>query len=57
MSTRKWIIGLVVAGALTATFVLLWRPKGKEYCLYASPDGRFQIVVFRVPTAFAMPGG
>lgn len=33
------------------------RPRGEDYRRYESPDGRFQIAVFRLPTFFAMPGG
>jgi hypothetical protein len=52
------MIGLVVAGvALVVTFMILRRPKSEEYRRFSSPDGRFQIAVFRIPTAFAMPGG
>ncbi|MGC3958224.1 MAG: hypothetical protein QM813_09890 [Verrucomicrobiota bacterium] len=58
MRARKWIAGFVVIGvALAVTLMLLRRPKGEEYRRYSSPDGRFQIVVFRIPTAFARPGG
>ncbi len=57
MSTRKRMVGLVFVGMVVIlTFILLGRPKGEEYRRYSSPDGRFQIVVFRIPTAFAMPG-
>jgi hypothetical protein len=52
------MVGLAIAGvALVVAFMLLRRPQGEEYRRYSSPDGRFQIVVFRIPTSFAMPGG
>lgn len=51
------MVGLVFVGMVVIlTFILLGRPKGEEHRRYSSPDGRFQIVVFRIPTAFAMPG-
>jgi hypothetical protein len=30
--------------------------RAEEYRTYASPDGRFKMVVYRIPTASAMPG-
>jgi hypothetical protein len=52
------MIGLVVVGVvIVAAFMFLARPKAEEYRRYSSPDGRFQIAVFRIPTSFAMPGG
>jgi hypothetical protein len=34
-----------------------WRHSGAEnYRTFASPDGRFQVVVYRIPSRFAMPG-
>jgi hypothetical protein len=60
MSTRtssKWLIAVVVLGVVLAASLAIWgRPRAQEYRRYSSPDGRFQIVVFRKPTAFAMPG-
>lgn len=58
MKTQKWRLGFIVLGiASVVIFMLLRQPKGEEYRRYSSPDGRFEIVVFRIPTAFAMPGG
>jgi peroxiredoxin len=58
MSPRKWIVGLVfVIVVLALTLMLVRRSKGEEYRRYSSPDGRFRVVVFRIPSAFAMPGG
>lgn len=58
MSPRKWIVGLVfVIVVLALTLLLVRRSKGEEYRRYSSLDGRFQVVVFRLPGAFAMPGG
>ena len=31
-------------------------PKAEEYRSYASPDGRFKMVVYRIPMQSAMPG-
>jgi hypothetical protein len=52
------MLGLVVIClALGGISVFVRRPRGHEHRRYESPDGRFQIAVFRVPTLLAMPGG
>jgi len=45
-------VGMLVAFGLHA----LRRSGAKEYRTFASPDGRFQIVVYRIPSLIAMPG-
>jgi len=58
MNSRRWILGLVaVCLAVVGISVFVRRPRGHEHRRYESPDGRFQIAVFRVPKLFAMPGG
>ena len=48
---------MVVLGVVLAVSLAFWRrPRAQEYRRYSSPDGRFQIVVFRKPSSFAMPG-
>lgn len=32
------------------------RSRAEEYKSYTSPNGRFKVVVYRIPTQFAMPG-
>jgi hypothetical protein len=52
------MLGLTVAClALVAISVLVRRPRGQDHRRYESPDGRFQIAVFRARISFAMPGG
>ena len=53
----KWLIAVIVLGVvLAASLAFWWRPRPEEYRRYSSPDGQFQIVVFRTPSSFAMPG-
>ena len=63
MTTRtfpKWlmaVLAVLVLGVLVAFGLRAWRRSGaEEYRTFASPDGRFQIVVYRIPTGVAMPG-
>lgn len=63
MSIRKiprklmLILAVLVLGVLVACSLRAWRRSGAEqYRTFASPDGRFQVVVYRIPTGFAMPG-
>ena len=57
MSTRKWLFGFLFIGTVVVvTFMLFRRLSATEHRRYSSPDGRFQIVVFRFPMFFAMPG-
>ena len=43
--------------ALLAFGFRAWHRSGaQERLRFESPDGRFQIVVYRIPTLFAMPG-
>jgi hypothetical protein len=58
--SRKWLL------LLPAALVLVWcwpyasralrRIGAHEHWTYNSPDRRFQIVVYRMPMIFAMPG-
>ena len=58
MSLQKWIVGSVsVIVVLALTLMMVRRSKGEEYRRYSSPDGRFQVVVYRIPSSFTMPGG
>jgi len=63
MSNRtlpKWpiaVIGALVLVGLAMFGLHAWRKTGTEVDrTFASPDGRFQIVVFRTASRFAMPG-
>lgn len=48
------LVALMCAGALLAAS---WYFGGtSEYARYASPDGRYELVVYRHPRLFAMPG-
>ena len=50
-------LAVLVLGVLVAFSLRAWRRSGaEEYRTFASPDGRFQIVVYRIPTGDAMPG-
>jgi hypothetical protein len=51
------VFAVLVVGVLIAFGLRAWRRSGaEEYRTFASSDGRFQLVVFRIPTGFAMPG-
>ena len=51
------VLAVLVVGVLVAFGLRTWRRSGaEEYRTFASPDGRFQIVVFRIPSRVAMPG-
>jgi hypothetical protein len=56
----KWLVvvlAVLIVGVLVAFGLRAWRRSGaEEYRTFASPDGRFQIVVYRIPTGVAMPG-
>lgn len=53
----KLLLGLALAIGVVACFAWFWsRPKGELDRTYASPDGRYEIVVYRLPLSFAMPG-
>ena len=63
MSTRTFprqlvaILAVLIVGVLVASGLRAWRRSGaEEYRTFASPNGRFQIVVFRIPSRVAMPG-
>ena len=49
--TLLLMMAAVVAGIRTHR-----RARASEYRSYASPDGRFRFVVYRIPSTFAMPG-
>jgi hypothetical protein len=56
----RWLTAVLavffVAG-LVGFGLRAWRRSGAEvYRTFASPDGRFQIVVYRIPTRGALPG-
>ena len=51
------VLVILVAGVLIAFGLRAWQRSGaEEYRTFDSPDGRFQIVVFRMPSRFSMPG-
>lgn len=52
------ILGLLVALICAAGLLLVSRYSGgpTEYARYKSPDGRFELVFYRHPMLFAMPG-
>ena len=63
MNTRMFIRKLttvlivLVVGVLVTFALRAWRQSAaEEYRLFTSPDGRFQIVVYRKPSQVAMPG-
>jgi len=63
MSNRtfpKWLIrvfGLLVLAGLAAFGFRAWqRANAQEYRTFVSPDGRFQIVVYRMPSHSTFPG-
>jgi hypothetical protein len=47
---------LLIAGVVAFGFQALRRSTAEEYRTFASPDGRFQIVVYRIPMSSALPG-
>jgi hypothetical protein len=56
---RRWFIVLICLGvSVLIAFGLhaLYRSSATEYRSYLSPDGRFKMVVFRLPMLMAMPG-
>ena len=59
MRVLKW--SLIAMFSVVAVFVFgkeIWgTTKASEYRSFSSPDDRFKIVVFRIPTLYAMPGG
>ncbi len=52
------LLGLLVAVMCAAGVLLVSRYSGgdTEYARFTSPDGRFELVVYRHPALFAMPG-
>jgi len=59
--TPRWLIMsftvLVVSVLATVVAFRAWQRSGTEvYRTFSSPDNRFQIVVFRTPAGFGMPG-
>ncbi|MEM1198170.1 MAG: hypothetical protein AAGI06_02565 [Pseudomonadota bacterium] len=52
------LLGLLVAVVCAAGILLVARYSGgpSEYARFKSPDGRFELVVYRQPVLFAMPG-
>ncbi len=63
MNNRKFSKRLIVAlGVATVAAAMVfgfrtWRRSGaEEYRTFASPDGRFQIVVYRIPSRSSFPG-
>lgn len=63
MSTRAFprrlmvVLAVLIVGVLVAFGFCVGRRSGaEEYRTFASPDGRFKIVVYRIPSLIAMPG-
>ena len=63
MTTRAFprrlmaVLSVLIAGVLLTFSLRACRRSGaEEYRTFASPDGRFEIVVFRIPSRIAMPG-
>lgn len=53
----KLLLCLALAIGVAACLAWFWpQPKGELDRTYASPDGRYEIVVYRKPLSFAMPG-
>ena len=53
----KVILAVLVVGVLVASGFRAWHRSGaEEYWSYLSPDGRFKMVVYRIPMIMAMPG-
>ena len=51
------VFAVLIVGVLIAFGLRAWRRSGAEqYRTFASPDGRFEIVVYRIPSRVAMPG-
>lgn len=51
------VLAVLVIGVLVAFGLRAWRRLGaEEYRAFASPDGRFQVVVYRIPSRITMPG-
>ncbi len=52
------LLGLLVAIVCAAGILLVARYSGgpSEYARFKSPDGRFELIVYRRPMLFAMPG-
>ena len=51
------VLVVLIVGVLVAFGFRVGRRSGaEEYRTFASPDGRFKIVVYRIPTRIAMPG-
>lgn len=51
------VLAVLIVGVLFAFALRAWRRSGaEEYRTFASPDGRFQIVVYRIPSRVVMPG-
>lgn len=49
------VAGLAVAGVLAAAWTLY--PAASEYSRFTSPDGRYAVVVHRIPSLFSMMPG
>src|SRR5258705_8839890 len=61
MSNRTFPRRLIMVLATLSVFIAfglrtLRRSTAEEYRTFASPDGRFQIVVYRIPMSSALPG-
>ncbi|HXI71019.1 MAG TPA: hypothetical protein VNN22_11755 [Verrucomicrobiae bacterium] len=63
MNTRthpRWptvVLAVLGFGVLVAFGLRAWHRSGaEEYRSYLSPDGRFKMVVYRIPMIMAMPG-
>lgn len=57
---KRWWITLVVLVAVVGGLFgwrLYRRATAEEYKTFWSPDRHYRLVVYRIPTLFAMPGG
>jgi hypothetical protein len=53
----KVVLGILGVSAIIAFGLHVWyRSSAAEYRSYMSPDGRFKMVVYRLPMLVAMPG-
>src|SRR5262245_44331339 len=50
------VVGILGVSALTFGLRALYRSSATEYRSYMSPDGRFKMVIYRLPMLTAMPG-
>jgi hypothetical protein len=57
MTNRRVFVGVLLAALATAgLWWALGGPAPREQASYPSPDGKYRVVVYRIPRRFAMPG-